>query len=58
VSVDYAVHVLQVDRSEFRPDFSAEGGSIRVIARVLDVSVGTVHAAIAEESAKAEADAS
>ena len=34
-----------------------KGESIRVIARVLDVSVGSVHAVLLEESAKAEADA-
>jgi DNA invertase Pin-like site-specific DNA recombinase len=35
-----------------------KGESIRVIARVLDVSVGTVHAVLVEESTKAEAHAS
>lgn len=34
-----------------------KGESIRVIARVLDVSVGSVHSVLAEESAKAEANA-
>ncbi|KIP53815.1 recombinase family protein [Leucobacter komagatae] len=34
-----------------------KGESIRVIARVLDVSVGSVHAVLLEESAKAEANA-
>ncbi|WP_449279751.1 recombinase family protein [Leucobacter sp. GX0328] len=34
-----------------------KGESIRVIARVLDVSVGSVHAVLAEENAKAGADA-
>ncbi len=34
-----------------------KGESIRVIARVLDVSVGSVHAVLVDESAKAEANA-
>ncbi|MBC9944438.1 recombinase family protein [Leucobacter sp. cx-328] len=34
-----------------------KGESIRVIARVLDVSVGSVHAVLLEESAKTEANA-
>lgn len=34
-----------------------KGESIRVIARVLDVSVGSVHAVLAEEGAKSEANA-
>ncbi|WP_244285286.1 helix-turn-helix domain-containing protein [Cryobacterium shii] len=35
-----------------------KGESIWVIARVLDVSVGTVHTVLTEETAKAEALAS
>lgn len=35
-----------------------KGESIRIIARVLDVSVGTVHTVLTEESAKTEAAAS